>query len=79
MGKIEQGHKDNFYSIFLQKVQEQDVSGSGASEYELYFNYMLKYHADKIQIRKLKWKNAVSLNADTEQDYISIHWYNRQA
>jgi FkbM family methyltransferase len=77
--KVEQGHKDSFYNTFLRKVQEQDVSGSGASEYELYFNYMLKYHADKIQIRKLKWKNAVSLNTDTEHDYISIHWYNRQA
>ena len=33
------------------------MSESGASEYELYFNYMLKYHKGSILVRKLNWNN----------------------
>ena len=50
---------------------------SGASEYEIYFNYMLKYHSDKIKIRKLNWKNANSIDEKENFDYISIHYYIR--
>ncbi len=54
-----------------------DVNGAGASEYEIYFNYMLKYNQDKIQIRKLNWKNTNKLETDSDLDYISYHYYMR--
>jgi hypothetical protein len=72
---IETQHKDTFYNVFLKSVSEK--SGSGASEYEIYFNYMLKYHFDKIQIRKLNWINVSNLDLDSDVDYISYHFYNR--
>lgn len=40
MSKIENNHNDIFYNVFLKFVT--DKTGSGASEYEIYFNYMLK-------------------------------------
>ena len=40
--KIESHHNDFFYNVFLKLVT--DKKGSGASEYEIYFNYMLKYN-----------------------------------
>lgn len=75
ISKIEKNHNDLFYNIFLKTVT--DKRGSGASEYEIYFNYMLKYHHDKIQIRELSWKNTNKLESNSNYDYISYHWYMR--
>lgn len=73
--KIENMYKDNFYYIFLKFVSEK--SGSGASEYEIYFNYMLKNNPDKIIIRPLKWKNTRVFNDKEDFDYVSYHYYMR--
>ena len=54
---IENNHSDKFYNIFLNLVTEK--SGNGASEYEIYFNYVLKYH--KNEINWLTWINSVIL------------------
>lgn len=75
ISKIEKNHNELFYHVFLKTVT--DKSGSGASEYEIYFNYMLKYNHDKIQIRKLSWKNANKLETNSNYDYISYHWHMR--
>ena len=72
---IENKHKDKFYKIFLKSVKKEYIEEAGASEYEIYFNYMLKYHSDKINIRNLKWKNANKIEED--YDYVSIHYYKR--
>jgi len=72
---IEINHNDLFYNIFLNKVI--DKNDSGASEYEIYFNYMLKYNPDKIQFRKLNWEDTNILNTNSNLDYISYHWYMR--
>lgn len=72
---IENENNDNFYNLFLNLVT--DIRGSGASEYEIYFNYMLKNHNNKIIIRELKWCNSNILQLDSNYDYISYHWYNR--
>ena len=75
--KIEKNHKDTFFNIFLKMVENR--KGSGASEFEIYFNYMLKNHCDKIKIRQLKWKNDNDKNMDSiiDFDYVSYHWYLR--
>ena len=70
---VEQQHNDKFYNVFLKLVIEK--SHSGASEYEIYFNYICRNHTDGIKIRKLLWKNAGELTAHKGFDYISCHWH----
>lgn len=77
INKIEKKHNDTFYNVFLKMVTEHTTSGS--SEYEIYFNYILKNHNDKIEIRKLEWININHLYFDAllDFDYISYHWHFR--
>lgn len=72
---VEIDHKEPFYKTFLKSVT--DVTHSGASEYELYFNYMLGKHTDKIIVRPLNFSNSNTLDLNSNQDYISYHWYMR--
>ena len=78
INKIETKHNDEFYKVFLKNVSSDMILSSGASEYEIYFNYMLANHKDKIEIRTLKWINASSLILNSDYDYISIHYWNRR-
>ena len=76
--QIENAHHNKFYNVFLKNVV--NIHTSGASEYEIYFNFMLKYYPDKIIVRNLKWRNVDSLEKYIEYnyyDYISYHWYMR--
>jgi FkbM family methyltransferase len=75
--KIEEKHANEFYHVFLREVLESERPHSGASEYEIYFHYMLKNHSDKIVIRNLPWKNVSSLNTTEDLTYISYHWHSR--
>lgn len=81
--KIEGIHNDTFYNIFLkyvlpmQTLLDEYNTDSGASEYELYFNYMLQFNSDKIKLRPLHWCNSQSGDTNTDYDYISYHWYLR--
>ena len=80
---VESYHNKKFYEIFLENISSNEWSGSGASEYEIYFNYLHLYHNDKFKIRELKWANTSLSNAsnvsnvlnNNEYDYISCHWY----
>jgi len=66
-----------FWKIFLEKVS-QPIPMSGASEYEIYFNFMLKYHRLNMHIRKLSWMNCNSLShVQPHHDYVAIHHYMR--
>jgi hypothetical protein len=77
MKMVEDHHNtgQEFWKIFLQKVT--DIMGSGASEYEMYFNYMHCYHSDAIRIRPLYWRNTPKLIENENYDYVSIHHYMR--
>lgn len=66
-----------FYEAFLKHVAPSDYLYSGASEYELYFNYMLSRHPSEIVIRQLKWQNVPKLT-DSDYDFESVHWYMRK-
>jgi hypothetical protein len=74
---VEQFHKKQFYIVFLESVDQNDILGSGCSEYEIYFNYLQIYHKNKITIRELKWTNSryVDEIQPEDYDYISYHWY----
>ena len=59
---VEKYHNMPFWKAFLEMVEEHknhnpDYIESGASEYELYFNYVYKNHNDSIIIRSLNWEN----------------------
>jgi len=78
---VEDKHNKPFWQVFILSVTEHlnhpiYVDESGASEYELYFNYMIKYHSDKIIVRQLKWKNISEKSIVTTNvnnlDYVSI-------
>jgi hypothetical protein len=81
MNIVENNHNDKFYNIFLKCVDTNFYKSSGASEYELYFNYIIKYHNDNITIRPLKWLNSNIIitenNNFNDYDYISCHHYIR--
>jgi FkbM family methyltransferase len=78
MTRIEGKYGEPFYIVFLKQVPAlYKQCGSGASEYEIYFNYMLKNHSDKITIRALKWENVGTLDVSSELDYISYHYWKR--
>lgn len=82
---IEEKHNKVFWKVFIETVEEHknhsvDGSESGASEYEMYFNFMIDKHSDIIKIRELKWFNIPARHFDRYTndkniDYISIcHW-----
>jgi FkbM family methyltransferase len=74
--KIEKIHNDKFYNVFLKMVTETEFPGCGASEYEIYFNYIFKNHRNNVEIRRLNWYNSSTLNINAADiDYISCHWY----
>ena len=75
ISKIKRIHNELFFDIFL-KFSKNNTK-SGASEYEIYFNYMLKNHPDKIKIRELKWENTCNFEEYKHFDYISCHYYQR--
>jgi hypothetical protein len=66
-----------FWKVFLLNVARENILYSGASEYEIYFNFMLKYHRDKMIIKKFKWVSPYKLNSFHYKlfDYVAIHWH----
>lgn len=74
---IENYHHIEPYKAILKCIDKNHISGSGMSEYEIYFNYLLIYHKKKINIRNLKWANMSSIDNTLDFDYISCHWYMR--
>jgi hypothetical protein len=72
-------NSDPFWKIFLNNIDTKDFLTSGASEYEIYFNYVNIYHKNDIILRHLNWTNASCLNEYNKHcDYVSVHWYMRK-
>ena len=82
IGQVEAAHKGKrFWEVFLECV---DVGlrhgiGSGASEYELYFHYIMKTRLDEVEIRELVWDNVTEWTPDkwVEHDYVAWHHYDQ--
>jgi GR25 family glycosyltransferase involved in LPS biosynthesis len=74
---IENYHNDVLWKVFLKKVEFDDSNNySRASEYELYFNYVLKYYKEYYSIREINWINSSTLNInDPTIKYIALHDY----
>lgn len=76
---VEKAEEKEFWKAFCLAVS--DKNRSGASEYEIYFNFALA-KSDQVQIRKLKWKNIRALtmiNKCRKQgfDFVSCHSFMR--
>jgi hypothetical protein len=74
---VESAHNgEPFYNIFLKSVT--DYYTSGASEYEIYFNFIQQRHPSDIQIRYLKYINTNDISKKHEDyDYLSFAHYMR--
>lgn len=72
---VEAAHGKPFWKVFLEALDPDERGGSGASEYEMVFNFTQLCYPSKFQLRELKWRNAKTLDVDGEWDYISKHWY----
>ena len=74
----------NFWKVFLEKVDPGQYPHSGASEYEIYFNFMLLYYKTNVFLRTIKFENvgidpdfAIEKYKNSEFYYISIHSWMR--
>ena len=72
----------NFWEIFIDSIDDKIKPleiGSGASEYEIYLNYIIKYNSDRMCLRRLNWiehKRVKDISQFKEKyDYISLHHY----
>jgi len=76
---VENHHKESFWKVFINMIEEHknypiDSYESGASEYEIYFNFMIKNHYERIKIRNLNWKN-VGLKKKYPLDLLKLDYY----
>jgi len=79
---VETYHKNPFWQVFCRKIDKKELYGSGASEYEIYFNFALK-RSEQLQVRKLKWAEITRLDEMDKYKklgyhYISNHFYLRE-
>ena len=58
MAAVESRHGKKFWQVFLDVMDEKEVVRSGASEFEIYFNYVLTFHPERALVRNLAWKNT---------------------
>jgi hypothetical protein len=82
IGEVEAEHKGKrFWEVFLECVEVELRHGieSGASEYELYFHYIMKTRSDNVKIRELVWANVTKWSPEewNEHDYIAWHHYDQ--
>lgn len=78
--EVERFHKRGaFWRIFLETVDPGHREQSGASEYEMYLNFAIRWHATDIVIKRLRWANASDIEGVRPDlhDYVSLHWYKR--
>jgi hypothetical protein len=82
---VEKKHNTDFWISFMKctVIDNEKSEPSGASEYEIYFNYIFKNYPNNYIIRNLKWKNSSKLNLllnDKKEgyNYVSYHFYMRE-
>lgn len=74
---VEDYHKKDFLKVFLESLDNSNKDDIRCSEYEIYFNFMCRYHTDDIYLRELKWANQKYLTSTSREkyDYVSIPKY----
>ena len=74
---IENKHNEKFWKIYINFITPENYNLSGAAENELYFTYIVTYHANSFLTRFLRWTNTNRLLINSNYDFISWHWYLR--
>lgn len=79
--QVEELHEAPFWEVFCRAVKPSHIYESGASEYEIYFNFALK-NTSQVSLRTLKFANVNSLSTMSKMrrqgyHFISYHWYLR--
>jgi hypothetical protein len=74
---IEDYHKKDFLTVFLEVLDRSNMNDIKCSEYEIYFNFMCRYHRDDILLRELSWDNQKYLTSESKDNYhyVSIPKY----
>ena len=74
--------KKEFWQVFLECVDPADYDAAGASEYEIYFNFVQRFLPREVVVRPLRWANATAAVLDDPGalagyglDYVSCHYY----
>ena len=89
---VEERHRSKpFYRLFLESVDPSQILHSGASEFEIYFHYMLQYHRDCIELRPLIWEDIINWvtiidwdelkkkEQDLDYDFLGYHHHQRKS
>ena len=70
-------HTEPFWNLFLDFVDPAMYQSSGASEYQLYFSWILQNYPNEIILRQLKSSSVKNLNTTGDCSIVSWHWMNR--
>lgn len=59
---VESTHQTDFWKAFCSMVSPRELHcyGAGASEYEIYFNFVFS-RTNQVKLRPLKWRNSLNL------------------
>lgn len=76
--RVEAVHGKPFWRAFMDCIEPEEYPRSGASEYEIYFNFLLIYHKSEIVLRQLHWENTYWVDTSLDRDYISAHEWMHQ-
>ena len=77
---VEEHHNKVFWRAFLECVSPDHRPGSGATEYEIYYQYINRFFNDKVKLRRIKFENsgepimhALCTKTNNDLGYIAIH------
>lgn len=74
---IEDEHHKFFWIVFIEAVDPKHAEFSGASEYEMLFNYTITRFPDEYKINNIPFRNTGYPDLNYDGYYEAIHWYLR--
>ena len=81
--KIEDYHLKPFWNVYLSCLDKDKVNDKASDEYELYFNYMIKFHPEQIAIRSLPFstitEHTIDLSVKRSESYAIHPWWYRSS
>lgn len=79
MSMVENYHSNGlqFWEYFLMFVEKEHILHAGASEYEIYFNFIYLYKKGEFLLRHLNYAECGGIPSNHIFDYVSCHHYMR--
>jgi hypothetical protein len=79
--KVEEYHKEPFWVAFLKCIDPKAAAGAGASEYEIYFHYIMRNFPSNVKIRRLRQNNFGSRGRIESGGYetVTFHWHHSRS